>query len=247
MPSLTVLNPFQFDLRRLALGVLYINLGRAAPEFPTTTRAHPSYEVFVGLVPPGDPFKDAYGHAFPMKVRWDIWRNVVEPLFADGSALVKVTASKSSSLRHPNNVIRLSQDPEDLLLTIEKALLDGLVDQGYVPDGSGVTGYVVEDGPLVYKTDAELAAAAAEGDAAVVAEASWADEINNEGDLNEVAATNGWLLKLGLTIPTPDPPPAEPLAVAAETATSVVSPAAEPGEPVVRPGTVELEYEQFDV
>jgi len=234
---MATLTSFQIDLRRLAVGILYINLGRAAPEFPTTSKAHPSYKVFVNLTPSGAGGRDAYGYLFPFFVRFDIWENVVVPLFEDGSVLIKVVEEKSPSLRHPMNQIRLSQDLEGLLLDIESALLAALEDQGYVPPSSTTEGYVAADGPLVYKTDIQIAADQRAAQAAELAEAVWEEEELDAGP------TDPFILRLGLEIPVPSPRPVAP------TTTEIVLVVPEPsspGEPVVRLGTGTRVYQQFD-
>jgi len=214
MPTLT---QFQFDMRRLAVGCLYLNLGRAAPEFPTTCRSHPSYKVLVGLVPPGG--QSAYEELFPFFVSWDLWRNVVVPLFVDGSKLVKVVKEKSPSLRRPANEIRLSQDLEGLLLDIEAVLLESLEEGGYVPPATRVEDYVADDGPLVYKTETEMEAETAAAADSALAESVWEDEV----------ATADYLARLGLMVPIVVPNPVSL------------------DEPVECLGTDSLVYEQFDL
>jgi len=236
MASLT---PFQQDLRRLAAGVLYMNMGRAAPNFPTSTRAHPSYQVFVDLTPPADALRDPLAYLFPFKVSWVIWQRVIVPLFEDGSVLVKVVEEVSHSLRHPMNQLRWSQDLLGLIQTIEKELLVAMETEGFLPDSTLTTGYIAEvDGPLVYKRDTELKAQEAEIAAAETAYSAWA------GDL--VAADNLIRLTGTITAATPPPPIPDPTFPYDENVVRVVDEPDAPGEPVVRAGTVKLVYEQFD-
>jgi len=137
---------FQFDLYQWAVGVLYLNLGRAGLEFPTTTRAHPSYQVQVLLQPGGGLLDEAHSKLFPFLVRWDIWQQVVTPLFDDGSVLVKVGAEQNETLRQWINKEALLTDPESLLLKIKQALLLGMEARGYVPAGTGEDGFIVDPG-----------------------------------------------------------------------------------------------------
>jgi len=235
-------NPFQYDLRRLAVGVLFMNLGRAAPNFPTTNRAHPSYKVYVDLVPPGSPLNDSYGYLFPMIVPWDIWQNVVVPLFEDGSSLVKVVAAKNGSLRHPNNQIRLTQDLEGLLSTIELELLQSYEAWGYVPPAATTTGYLAgSDPPLTYKTDTELKDEATAVAVAVLAQTVWETEIETEPSFP-------WATRLDPTLPPTVPPTSSPASQASTVpeVTAVVPAPDPPGGPGTSEGTVRLEYEQFD-
>jgi hypothetical protein len=136
-----MINEFQYDLYQLAVAVLYLNLDRAVLDFPTLTRAHPSYKVFVGLSPKGPVIED-HRKLFPMQVRWDIWQRVVVPVFVDGSVLVKVGVSKNTTLRQWINREYLNGDMETLLLKIGQMLLSGLQEGGYVPAGIAGTGLV---------------------------------------------------------------------------------------------------------
>ena len=133
-------NPFQLDLRRMALGILYINIGRADVVFPTTTRAHPSYMVQVTLIPPLGLLDEAHKVYFPFFVKWDIWQNVIVPLFRDGSGLVKI---ESGSLRNEiNREYLLTGDHEALLTKISQLVLASLIEQNYVPAGATPAGFV---------------------------------------------------------------------------------------------------------
>jgi len=220
---MAVLTPFQTDLRQLAAGILYINLGRAAPEFPGSTRGHPSYKVLVALTPPADS-QDALGHLFPFLVSGGLWQSVVVPLFEEGSTLVKVIEELRPSLRLPMNQIRLSQDLEGLLATIEKALLVVLEDLGYLPSSATSVGYVaVLDGPLVYQTDLQLAAAERAYQTAVLAEAEWEDDLE-DGEPSQQSVD-------------PD---------ADLSTVQVVLAPSSPGEPVERLSTGSKVYQQFD-
>lgn len=134
---------FQYDTRQLAVGILYINLGLASPEFPSTSRSHPSYQVYVTLVPSRNLLDGSHNALFPFFVRWDVWQNVVAPIFEDGAMLVKVLESTHETLRQQINRAMLTGDLEGLIEKIEQAVLRGYQDQGYVPSEVIPTGYIV--------------------------------------------------------------------------------------------------------
>lgn len=240
MPNVT---PFQQDLRQLAVGLLYMNLGRAAPWFPTTTRAHPSYMVQVALTPVGDPVRDPYRRLFPFQVPWYLWQQVIVPVYEDGSGLVRVIREKAPSLRHQINQIRLHADIEDLLVSIERLILSQMEDQGLLPPSSLTTGYVAsEDGPLVYKRDSELLADQQAASAAQTAYNAWVASVSTEDPLQGI-----WLRINGsVSEPSAAPVLPDPSYPYQENVVAEVSAPEAPGEPVVRSGTVSLVYQQFD-
>lgn len=128
-----------YNLRQLALGVLYINLGRAAPRFPSTTAAHPSYKVFVDLTPPVGLLDASHRGFFPFQVRWDLWEKVVVPVVEEGDVLVKRAARSSLRNEMTREWVLISQHGT-LLASIEEALRVKMVAGGYMPadDASGV-------------------------------------------------------------------------------------------------------------
>lgn len=70
------------QVHTLAVGVAHLLLGKAVPEWPTSTRAHPSFWVTVLLQPAGSLWPEAARY-FPFRVRWDIWENVVVPILTN--------------------------------------------------------------------------------------------------------------------------------------------------------------------
>ncbi len=139
---------FQYDLYQLAVGVLYLNLGRASVNFPTTTRAHPSYYVQVVQVPGSGPVSEAHRKLFPFQVQWALWQQVVVPLFAAGYVLVKVPEEQSETLRNEiNREYLLTGNIEPLLAKIQQALLDGCIAQGFLPAGTTPDGLVAPPAP----------------------------------------------------------------------------------------------------
>jgi len=139
---MATLYQFQYDLYQLAVGVLYLNLGRASVNFPTTTRAHPSYFVQVVHVPGSSLIDEAHRKLFPFQVQYGLWQQVVVPLFAAGYVLVKVTEGQNETLRNQINREMLSGDIESLLKLIEQALLEGCIAQGFLPAGTTPEGFV---------------------------------------------------------------------------------------------------------
>jgi len=226
-------NPFQTDLRQLAVGVLYLNLGRADVDFPTTTPSHPSYAVHVTLIPPLTVLDASHTHLFPFFVLWGRWQKVVVPLFEDGSVLVKVLGGTNETLRQQINKEMLPGDLEGLLVKIEQALLRGLIDEGYMPPSATTTEYeVTADGPLVYKTEAELVAEAQTLAAAEQAQAVWEAAMAESPPVSAV-------------VPMPTAPDlTTPYQVNQD---QVVLPPVAPGEPIVPPGTGDgSPYQRFD-
>lgn len=69
-------------LRTLAVGLVHIQWGNAGLEWPTTSRAHPSWWVWIVLTPKG-PLWESGSMVFPMKVRWDLWERVIVPFLEE--------------------------------------------------------------------------------------------------------------------------------------------------------------------
>jgi len=132
-----------FDLRQLAVGILYLNLGRASVRFPTTTPAHPSYNVFVDLTPPLGLLADSHRIYFPFSCRWDVWDQVVVPIITDADVLVK-TATQPSLRNQAQRTPLLIGDIEAVLEKIGQAILRGYKTAGYVPESVEVVTEVPE-------------------------------------------------------------------------------------------------------
>lgn len=116
-----LLSEYQIDLRTLALTVIYLNLGRVAPSFPTSNRAHPSYWVFVDQVPPDGLLTPDHKIYFPNKVRWDVWQCVVVPVLARADGNVKIHGGTQAALQ-------AEFDPE-----LAEALANRVTESGVVP------------------------------------------------------------------------------------------------------------------
>jgi len=237
-------NPFQQDLRQLAVGILYINLGLADVEFPTTSASHPSYKVHVSLTAKGSLLANSNNSLFPFFVRWDVWRNVIVPIFEDGSVLVKLLGGTTGSLRvQINKEMLLLGDMAGLLAKIEQAVLRGYEEHKYVPVSTTAAGYLPGfDPPPSYLTDKQMKQEAAEAAALAVAQAAWEAKIEVDDPPDQ------FTLQQGLLITPPTPPPISPVPATPTAATTdlVVSAPPAPGEPVVRAGTTKLVYVQFD-
>ncbi len=239
-------NPFQQDLSQLAVGILYMNLGLATPEFPSSTASHPSYKVHVSLTAKGGLrlLADSHNALFPFFVRWDVWRNVVVPIFDDGSVLVKLLGGATGSLRvQINKEMLLLGDIDGLLAKIEQAVLRQYEEHSYVPTTTTATGYLPEfDPPPIYLTDKQMKRAAAEVAALATAQAAWEAEIEVDDPPDH------FTLQLGLPYTPPTPPPISPVPAGPTAATTdlIVPEPAAPGEPVLRLGTLKLVYGQFD-
>lgn len=123
----------RIGLRRIAVGVLHLMTGRASLEFPTSSRAHPSFEVLVVMTPRG-PLREGDGAYFPFSVPWDFWEGVVVPVLKDESIVIK-TQTKDG-LRSPIQMASLTLgDYTDLLSRITEALVASMKAQGLLPSG----------------------------------------------------------------------------------------------------------------
>lgn len=70
---------FVSDAENLAIGCAYALLNRAIPDFPGSTRANPSYRVWLDLSA-DPPIRGGDAIHFPMTVAWDLWQQVVVPV-----------------------------------------------------------------------------------------------------------------------------------------------------------------------
>ena len=119
------------DLYRLALGCLYVNLGKAVLDFPGSTRAHPSLKVTVSRAF-GEPLRDGDKQYFPFQVVWHIWESVVVPVLQDPA--YQVITRETSSLRITGNQAFIeSGDYEALLQHIQRGLIVQMQEVGILP------------------------------------------------------------------------------------------------------------------
>ena len=70
------------NLRLMSIRVLYLLAGRATPEFPTSTRAHPSYKVVVNRLQTS-LYREGHRSLFPWAIASSVWHRVIVPLLGD--------------------------------------------------------------------------------------------------------------------------------------------------------------------
>jgi len=107
--TVTPINP-----RTLAISAACYLYNWATLEFPGTTRAHPSREVYVfpsRQTPKALPVLDPF--SFPQVVRWDVWQGAVVPVLLD---------CQFSNLKFP-----------DLVNVLEAELRGRLLKMGLIP------------------------------------------------------------------------------------------------------------------
>jgi len=67
------------ETERLAVGVVYLLYRRAVLNFPSTTRSHPSFKVFVQRNT-AEPLRSGDTVFFPFQVVWFIWEGTIYPV-----------------------------------------------------------------------------------------------------------------------------------------------------------------------
>ena len=67
------------ETERLAVGVVYLLYQRAVLNFPSTTRSHPSYLVYIQRNST-EPLRSGDNTFFPFQVAWFIWEGTVFPV-----------------------------------------------------------------------------------------------------------------------------------------------------------------------
>ena len=116
------------ETERLAVGVVYLLYKRATTNFPSSTRAHPSYLVYVqrsatSELRPGDR---AY---FPFQVTWFIWEECIVPV---------LSALWSRNLGDIGNY-------DEQIAYVSGLIKTSLVHKGYYPSSSAYDSYNIED------------------------------------------------------------------------------------------------------
>ena len=104
------------DVETVAVGVLYCLENRATPEFPGSTRANPSYEVWMSLLAE-PPLRGQDKALFPIIVTWDLWQQVVVPVV--------------NSFEYP--AARGSRDFDTLLALLKADLVAKAKETGFLP------------------------------------------------------------------------------------------------------------------
>jgi hypothetical protein len=122
-----------WNLERLAVGCLYLLTNKATLEFPTTSRAHPSFEVVVNRTP-GTMFRSGDWVYFPFSVETGVWHQAVVPVLENKDVQVYVTDNPSLRV-FPNLILITIEQVEDLISKIEAYLRESFVSAGYLPAG----------------------------------------------------------------------------------------------------------------
>lgn len=157
------ISTFGWNLERLAVGCLYLLTNKATLEFPSTSRAHPSFEVVVNRTP-GQLFRSGDWVYFPFSVDTGVWHQAVVPVLENKD--VRFYVRDNPTLRVQANVVLLYTDDFGTLITkIEAYLRESFVQAGYLPatystvaamEAEAPVGPVedIEDGgePIVYPT-----------------------------------------------------------------------------------------------
>jgi len=116
------------ETERLAVGVVYLLYKRAVLNFPSSTRAHPSYLVYVqrSATPELRPGDKVY---FPFQVSWFIWEECIFPVL---SALwprdLKEIGNYNEQIAYVSGLVKTS-----------------LVHKGYYPSSLAYASYNIED------------------------------------------------------------------------------------------------------
>ena len=139
------------DIEAIAVGCLYILMGKGSVSFPGSDRAHPANRVTISRGT-GSILRDGDGGIFPFSVPWDIWQSSVVPVLRDQAVQVKTGNGGRNFL---NQRLVWLGEWDSLLDQIRAALRRKLEANGYIPtdedDEPVITG--PEDGePIVRRT-----------------------------------------------------------------------------------------------
>ena len=142
------------DIHVMAVGCFYINVQKAAIDFPKTTRAAPSRHVVVypsagRLIRGGD---QVY---FPFRVQWQVWHQVVLPVLRDPRyQFWDPHTGKEVAL---NMALLRLEEYDAVVRMYADALTAKFQEEGFIPGGGGVpatpAGVESEEGagePIVY-------------------------------------------------------------------------------------------------
>lgn len=112
------------NLRLMAIRVLYLLAGRATPEFPTSTVAHPSYQVVVNRLQTS-LYREGHRSLFPWAIASPVWHRVIVPILGDEKLQTDLE----------NNAADLSLGRiEDVVGRISVKLEAKLESEGYLPE-----------------------------------------------------------------------------------------------------------------
>ena len=119
------------QVERCAVGILHMLLGKATLEFPTSTQAHPSFQVTVLLISNGALWPAA-GNQFPFQMRWDIWENVAVPVLLDEAN--QFFPDNGASRNHLMLALLDMDLPTEALTKVQEVLVDAMKVAGYMPE-----------------------------------------------------------------------------------------------------------------
>jgi hypothetical protein len=127
------------DLDALTAVAVNILASKALPSFPTTTRAHPSFYVWVHPTSDG-PIREQDGVFFPYSVRWDIWQKVMVPVMRNPEFSPQNTFIKD----------QMGTDLERYYWRLNQAISAAMIEHGYLPEpleeeGVGEEGITPDD------------------------------------------------------------------------------------------------------
>jgi len=132
------------DMRRLAIGCLYLLTRKATLEWPTSTAAHPSYFVKVTRTAQG-PFREGHNIYFPFMVPTAQWHEAVVPVLQNKDLQVYVMDNPSLRV-HPNLILIAIEQVDVLIEKIEFYLLESFIAAGFLPESFSPSAAVAEEG-----------------------------------------------------------------------------------------------------
>lgn len=124
----------EVDLTGLSVGCLYLLTNQAVLTFPTSTRAHPSFQVMIdrGAAATRNLYRQSDRVYFPFFVNWNVWHEAVVPVLLNKD--VQVMVADNPSLRvHPNLTLIVLEDYDGLLDRLSAYLIDSLIAAGFLP------------------------------------------------------------------------------------------------------------------
>lgn len=107
--------PVSIDVPQLSISILHILKNQARPVFSQSTKAAPSFWVFVHLVGRALP---GYEAPFPIQFRGTIWNDVAVPVLLDDSLRQNIAVQRTSVA--------------ELLLEVQAAVEAQMVVKGYL-------------------------------------------------------------------------------------------------------------------
>jgi hypothetical protein len=125
------------DIHLMAVGCFYINVQKAAIDFPSTTRAKPSQYVVV-YPSAGKLIREGDKVYFPFKVLWNVWHQIVLPVLRDPRYQFR---DPRTGREIPLNMALLRLGDYDTVIRMyEDALTAKFQEEGFIPGGVGDSG-----------------------------------------------------------------------------------------------------------